>query len=88
MNKMKKFLAAFIAIGTLLTMAGCGADETSDSTISTSKSESVTDKETAEQTELVVEEKTEVTAGGASPPPRRYELLKVATDVIRRKWCL
>ena len=24
MNKMKKFLAAFIAIGTLLTMAGCG----------------------------------------------------------------
>ena len=62
MNKMKKFLAAFIAIGTLLTMAGCGADETSDSTISTSKSESVTDKETAEQTELVVEEKTEVTA--------------------------
>ena len=62
MNKMKKFLAAFIAIGTLLTMAGCGADETADSTVSTIKRESLADKETAEQTELVVEEKTEVTA--------------------------
>ena len=29
-------------------------------------------------------EKIDITAGGASPPPRRYELLKVATDVIRR----
>lgn len=56
MNKMKKFLAAFIAIGTLLTVAGCGADETADSTVSTSKNESVTDNETTEQTELVTEE--------------------------------
>jgi hypothetical protein len=29
-------------------------------------------------------EKTDITAGGASPPPRRYELLRVATDVISR----
>lgn len=62
MNKMKKFLASFIAMGTLLTMVGCGADETADSTVSSNKSESVVYTETAEQTELVTEEKTEVAA--------------------------
>ena len=56
MNKMKKFLATFIAMGTLLTMAGCGTDKSTDSMVSTSKNESVADKETTEQTELVTEE--------------------------------
>lgn len=62
MNKTKRILTAFIAATTILTMAGCGTDESTDSTVSTSKSEAIDDKKTAEQTELVAKEKTEVAA--------------------------
>ena len=68
MNNMKKFLSAFVAMGMLLTMAGCGADETADSRVSTSKSESVADNEAAEQTELVAEE-TKASAGKLEDSP-------------------
>ena len=56
MNKMKKFLAAFIAMGMLLTIAGCGANETADNTVSTSNTQSVADKETDIQTDTITEE--------------------------------
>lgn len=62
MNKTKRILTAFIATTTILTMAGCGTDKTADNTVSTNNTQSVADKGTAEQTELVTEEKTEVAA--------------------------
>ena len=70
MNKTKKILAAVIAAATVLAMAGCGENETAstsntqstadkgtaDSRVSSSKTQSEDNKETAEQTKPVTEE--------------------------------
>ena len=47
MNKMKKFLVAFIAIGTLLTMAGCGAGKTTDGSSDTGSTDIASSTENA-----------------------------------------
>lgn len=50
MNKTKRILAAFIAMGMLLTMAGCGADNTTDSSSDTNSTD------IASSTENTIEE--------------------------------
>ncbi len=47
MNKKKSILAAFIAMGMLLTMAGCGADNTSDGSSNTGSTDITSNTENA-----------------------------------------